>query len=126
MGRRRGEPRSVRHTPFAWDRECQNAFDKLKKALYIAPVLTLPDPEAKYCMYVDASQYALDAVLSQVQEMTEKVLGYFSRKLHNAETRYPAYNRELLGIRDTMLYGKFNLHGAEQPFLVHMDHATLR
>ena len=125
VGRRRGEPRRVRHTPFAWDRECQHAFDTLKKALCNAPVLALPDPEAKYCLHVDASQYALGAVLSQVQDKTEKVLGYFSRKLHDAETRYPAYDREPLGIRDAMLYMKFNLHGAELPFLVHTDHATL-
>jgi len=90
VGRRRGEPRRVRHTPFAWDRECQHAFDTLKKAVSNAPVLGLLDPEAKYCLHVDASQYALGAVLSQVQDMTEKVLGQFSCKLHDAETRYPA------------------------------------
>jgi hypothetical protein len=61
-----------------------------------------------------------------VQEKTQKVLGYLSRKLQNAETQYPAYDRELLGIRNAILYWKFNLHGSEQPFLVHMDHATLR
>jgi hypothetical protein len=60
-----------------------------------------------------------------MQDKTEKVLGYFSHKLHDAETRYPAYDRELLGIRDAMLYMRFNLHGAELPFLVHTDHATL-
>jgi len=83
VGRRHGEPRRVRHTPFAWDRECQHAFDTLKKALCNAPVLALPDLEAKYCLHVDASQYALGAVLSQVQDKTGKVLGYFSRKLHD-------------------------------------------
>jgi len=126
VGRRRGEPRRVRHTPFAWDRELQQAFDTLKKALSNTPFLALLDRKAKYCLHVDASQYALGAVLSQVQDKTEKVLGYFSRKLHDAEMRYPAYDRELLGIRDAIIYWKFNLHGAEQPFLVHTDHATLR
>jgi transposase InsO family protein len=126
VGRRRGEPKKVFRTPFAWDKECQHAFDTLKKALCNAPVLALPDPKAKYCLHVDASQYALGAVLSQVQGKAEKVLGYFSRKLHDAETRYPTYDRELLGIQDAVLYWKFNLHGAEQPFLVHTDHATLR
>jgi len=102
VGWRRGEPRRVRHTPFVWDRECQHALDTLKKAHCNAPFLALPDPEAKYCLHVDASQYALGAVLSQVQDKTEKVLGYFSRKLQDAEMRYPAYNRELLRIRDAI------------------------
>jgi hypothetical protein len=60
-----------------------------------------------------------------MQDKADKVLGYFSQKLHDAETRSPAYDRELLGIRNAILYWKFNLHGAAQPFLVHMDHATL-
>ena len=125
VGRQRGEPRKVKRTPFPWDRECQHAFDTLKKALCNAPVLALPDPEAKYCLHVDASQYALGAVLSQMQDKAEKVLGYFSCKLHDGETRYPAYDRELLGIGDAILYWKLNLHGSEQPFLVHTNHATL-
>ena len=125
IGRRRGEPRRVRHTPFASDRECQHAFDTLRKALCNAAVLALPDPGAKYCLHIDASQYALGAVLSLVQDKTEKVLGYFSQKLHDAETRYPAYDRELFGIQDDRLCWIFNQHGAEQPFLVHRDHATL-
>jgi len=98
FGRQRGEPRKVKRTPFALDRECQHAFDTLKKALCNAPVLALPDPKAKYCLHIDASQHALGAVLSQMQDKAEKVLGYFSRKLHGAEKRYPAYDRELLGI----------------------------
>jgi len=100
---RRREPRIVRHAPVAWDRECQHAFDRLKNALCNALVVALPDPEAKHCTHIDAGQHALGAVLAQVQDETEKVLGYFSRKLHDAETRYTAYDRELWGIRDAVL-----------------------
>jgi len=120
-----GKPRSVMRTPFAWDRECQHAFDTIRKALCDAPVLALPDPEAKDCLHVDASRYALGAVLSQVQDKAETVLGYFSSKLHDAVTQYPVYHRVLLVIRDAILYWKLNLYGAEQPFLEHMDNATL-
>jgi hypothetical protein len=87
FGWQRGEPKMVKHTPFAWDRECQHAFDTVKEALCNAPVLAIPDLEAKYCLHIDASYYALGAVVSQMQDKAEKVLGYFSRKLHNAETR---------------------------------------
>ena len=126
VGRRCGQPRRVRHTLFAWARECQHAFDTLQKAISNAPVLALPDPEAKYCLHVVAGQYAMGPVLSQVQNKIEKVLGYISRKLHDVVTRYPAYDRELLGMQDTILYWTFNLHRAEQPVLVHTDHAILR
>jgi len=110
VGQQCGELRKVKHTPFTWDRECQHAFDTLKKVLCNAPVLALPDPEDQYCLHLNGSQYALGAVLSQVQDQVKKVLGYFSCKLHDGETRYPAYERELLGIRDAILYWKFNLH----------------
>jgi len=39
---------------------------------------------------------------------------------------YHAYDRELLGIQDAISFWQFNLHGADQPFLLHTDHATLR
>ena len=57
LGLRCDDPRRVSHSPLAWDRECQHAFDMLKKALCKAPDLALLDPEAKYCPHVDASQY---------------------------------------------------------------------
>jgi len=75
VGRQCGEPKRVRHTPFGWDRECQHAFDTLKKALCNALVLALPDPEARYCLQVDGSHYTLGAVLSKVQDRMEKVPG---------------------------------------------------
>jgi len=113
VGQRPAELRRVRYNAFVWDRECQHAFNRLKKALCNAPALALTHPEVKYCPHVDSSQYALDAVLSLVQGNTEKVLGYFSRKLHSAETGYPAYDRELLGFQDAILYWKFSLHRAK-------------
>lgn len=58
IGRPCGAPRMVKHTPFAWDRQCQHAFDTVKIALCNAPVLAVLDPEAEYCLRIDASQYA--------------------------------------------------------------------
>jgi hypothetical protein len=98
IGWQRGETRKVKCTPFAWDGECEHAFDTLKEAPCNTLVLTLPDPEAKYLLHVDASRYALGAVLSQMQDKAENILGYFSYKLHHAEMRYLSYTRALLGI----------------------------
>jgi len=126
LGLHRGELRKVTRTPSAWVRECQHALDTLKKALGNAPVLDLPHRKAKFCLHVEATQYASGAVLFQIQHKAEKVLGCFSRKLHDVETRHTAYNRELMGIRDAIVYWRFNQHGAEKPFVVHTYHATLR
>jgi hypothetical protein len=110
VGRQGGDPRRVRHSPFAWDSQCQYVCNTLNNAPCNAPVLALPDPQAKYCLHLHPSQYAFGAVLSHVQDKPEKVLGYLSSKLNNAETRYPADDREPLGIRDAIVYCRSNLH----------------
>ena len=63
-----GELRKVCCPPCAWDTQWQHAFDTCKNVHCNAPVLALPYPEAKYCVHVDASQYELGTVLSQVQD----------------------------------------------------------
>jgi len=78
VGQQCGEPKRVRHTPFAWDGECQHAFHTLNIPRSNTLGLALPYLKAKYCLHVDASPYALGAVLSKVQNKTEKVVGYLA------------------------------------------------
>ncbi len=54
------------------DDEQEDAFIKLKEALCKAPVLAYPDPDLPYVVDTDASNLAIGAVLSQVQEGEEK------------------------------------------------------
>lgn len=99
----RGEVRKVMRTPFTLDREWQHAFNTLKEVLHNDSVLALPDPEPKFCLHIYGSHYASGMVLSLVPDNAEKALDSFSRKLHNVEMGYPEYDRELLGIPDSML-----------------------
>ncbi len=59
--------------PFQVGREQEDAFIKLKEALCKAPVLAYPNPNLPYILDMDASNLAIDAVLSQVQDGEEKV-----------------------------------------------------
>ncbi len=61
---------------FRWDDEQEDAFIKLKETLCKAPVLAYPDPNLPYVMDTDASNLAICAVLSQVQDSEEKVIMY--------------------------------------------------
>ena len=67
-----------------------------------SPVLATLDPDADFTQCTDASDTAIGGVLAQKQmfegTLVERPLGYFSRKLHAVEMRYPAYDRELLAI----------------------------
>jgi len=112
------------HTLFTWDKEYQYAFHTVNTAVKNAAVLSQLDPETKYFLNGDASQYAMSAVICQIQHKPDEVLCNFSNKLHDAETWHPAHDRGLFGIQDAIWYWHFNLHGARRPFWVYMDHAT--
>ncbi len=64
---------------FRWDDEREDAFIKLKEALRKAPVQAYPDPNISYVVDTDASNLAIGAVLSQVQDSAEKAIMYGSK-----------------------------------------------
>ncbi len=64
---------------FRWDDEEEDAFIKLIEALCKAPVLAYPNPDLAYVVDTDASNLAIGAVLSQVEDGEEKVIMYGSK-----------------------------------------------
>jgi hypothetical protein len=54
--------------PFIWNQECKDAFNLLKEALSMSPVLALPRDQWKFQLETDASGVATGAILSQEQE----------------------------------------------------------
>jgi len=54
-----------KNTKFEWTTEQQKAFDILKEKLTTAPVLHYPDFARQFIIAIDASDYAIGAVLSQ-------------------------------------------------------------
>ena len=58
-------------------------------AMLFAPILALPRPNLKWRLATDASNIALGAVLSQIDEKgDEHPIGYYSRKLLPNETKW--------------------------------------
>ena len=83
---------------------------------------------ARKCIYGGLSYWTcgvgLGAVLSQEQEGRSRVIGYASRVLRGAETRYSVTKRELLatvwGVRT------FECHLLGRPFIIRSDHEPLQ
>jgi len=107
-----------------WDVEQQQAFEELKSRLVSAPVLKQPDFTRQFELHTDASSIALGAALIQRDDQgAPQAIAYYSRKLRDPETRYPAIDCEALavveGVRvfDPYLYGR--------KFLVLTDHRPL-
>lgn len=83
---------------WVWDKECQEAFHQLKKALVHPPILGYPQFQFPFVLDVDASNDGLGAVLSQTDPATsqEIVIAYASRILTKQERKYCTTRRELL------------------------------
>src|SRR6266852_3016044 len=60
--------------PFVWNDVHQKCFETIKLALVSAPVRGHPEPGQVYCLYTDASDYAIEGALNQIQCMTIKDL----------------------------------------------------
>ena len=81
-----------------WNEREEQAFNTLKKSLVVAPVLHAPDFDLPFVVTTDASLVSVGAILEQDFGQGLQPIAYESRKLNPAETRYSAYERELLGI----------------------------
>ncbi|KAL7870763.1 hypothetical protein SRHO_G00082600 [Serrasalmus rhombeus] len=75
-------------TKFRWSDEADRAFLTLKEKLCRTPVLAYPIPSGQFVVDTDASDHGLGAVLSQMQDGSERVIAYFSRRLDKAERNY--------------------------------------
>ena len=81
-----------------WNDTACAAFSNVKEALANATLLVHPQADAPTCIMTDASADAVGAVLQQFGDGQWQPLAYFSKALKAAETRYSAFDRELLAI----------------------------
>lgn len=72
-------------TPWAWSTVAEKYFLALKYRLTSTPTLGYLDPTLPYTLNMDASQEAVGAVLSQVQEGWAWVIECFSQTLTTPE-----------------------------------------
>jgi hypothetical protein len=78
-------------TKYVWSKECDEAFQTLKKLLITSPVLAQSDIAKPFDVYCDASGTGLECVLMQ----EGRVISYSSRQLRHHEEHYPTHDLEL-------------------------------
>ena len=108
-----------------WTHECTVAFEELKRQLVSAPILISPCWTKEFHVYVDASNVAIGAVLSQKDEKNfDHPIDYASRQLLATERNYSTTEREALG----MVYSVQNFchYLLGYPFVFHVDHDALK
>ncbi len=108
---------------FLWTEACNKAFKTAKRSLSEAVMLIHPQPNAPTCITTDASNQAVGAVLEQFIDGQWKPISFFSRKLHQAELNYSAFDRELLAIYLAVRHFQYFLEG--RSFHINTDHKPL-
>ncbi|MBW0525106.1 hypothetical protein O181_064821 [Austropuccinia psidii MF-1] len=85
-------------SPFIFNEEALGQFQILKEAFTTAPILAHFNPSLPTIVETDASDYALGAVLSQVNDSGKHPIAFDSHKLLPAELNYEIHDKELLDI----------------------------
>jgi len=82
-----------------WEGEEQAAFDKLKKAFIMRPVLAAPDLDKEFRVEADASNYATGGVLSiKCSNDLWRLVAFISKSLSDTERNYKIHYKEMLAI----------------------------
>lgn len=82
-----------------WSKECQSAFEEIKKCLLSDLALTHFDPQKELILTSDASDYGIGAVfLHRLEDGSTKPMAHASRSLLPAERNYSQIEKESLAI----------------------------
>ena len=108
-----------------WTAAMLTAFSAAKDALSSSAQLAHPSSGAELALVTDASATHVGAALHQRRRNNNswEPLGFFSRKLDNAQTSYSAFDRELLAAHSAIRFFRFQLEGRE--FQLWTDHNPL-
>ena len=109
---------------FERTREAQDLFEFLKLKPTSTPILAFPCLKAPFILTTDASQFAMGAVLAQVQHGKERAICYASRSLSKSQTKYSATRRELLAV--VPFTRRFRHYLLGQIFTIVTDHSALQ
>eukprot|EP00884_Botryococcus_braunii_P000310 jgi/Botrbrau1/1027/Bobra.0076s0001.1 len=110
--------------PWTWEGPQREAFIALKDLVSSPPCLLMPDLDKPFVVHVDASGFAVGAVLQQDQGQGLQPVAFESRKLQPPERKLAPYDRELLALVHALLKWKHLLLGAK--FTVHTDQQALK
>ena len=110
---------SVKHA-FQWGGKKHKAFESLKEKINSALVLLLPDLRQPFEIQIDASDYAMGAVLLQ----HGKPIAFHFETFNGVVVNYPTYDKELYELVQSVKKWKHYLMGKET--IVHTDHQPLQ
>ena len=109
--------------PFIWGEAQEKAFREVKLRLKNPPVLHLPKAESRFILYSDTSIEGTGSSLWQIQGGKPRLIGYASKTLAEACSRYSVTELEMTGLLVSMNLWKNLLKHRE--FDAAVDHAAV-
>ncbi|MBW0582762.1 hypothetical protein O181_122477 [Austropuccinia psidii MF-1] len=113
-------------SPFIFNEEALSQFQILKEAFTTSPILSHFNPSLPTIVETYVSDYAMGAVLSQVNDSGKNPIAFDSLKLLPAELNYEIHDKELLGIVWALKCWRSFLLSLSDPFEVLTDHSSLQ
>jgi hypothetical protein len=110
---------------FIWTQVEQKAFEEIRDAICLAPILQIPNPHLPFVIESDASGFATGAVLLQDQGKGLLPCAYASKKFSPAETRWSVHEQEAFGVIRALKEWRAYVHGADTPVKIYTDHKSL-
>ncbi|CAD6985563.1 unnamed protein product, partial [Tilletia controversa] len=113
--------------PFSWSPAAQTAFDDLKSRFVSPPVLRHFNFASPSVLYVDASDFAVGAVLAQPDPTTGVLhpCAFYSRQFVDAEINYKVYDKEMTAIMAALEHWRSWLIGSDHKLQILSDHRNL-
>ena len=111
-----------------WGPRQNFAFNTLKDIIIASPVLIHPDPEERFRVETDASNYAYGAVLSQKSKTDHQQhpVAFFSKSMTPVERNYGISDKEALAIVKALQHWRHWLEGTRLPIEILTDHQNLQ
>ena len=109
---------------FQWTEECQDAFEKLRTAMTMTPVLMYADMSKPFILTTDASTSAIGYVLSQIgEDGQEPPIACNGRALRTNEQQWCV--SELEGLALVEAVKEYHAFLSNNRFTLYTDHVSL-
>ncbi|KAJ8708636.1 hypothetical protein PYW08_010019 [Mythimna loreyi] len=110
-------------SPIPWTPEAEKAFEHCRQSILKATTLTHPIPNAPLCLFTDASDTSIGAVLQQKVDNIWKPLAFYSKTMSDTQRRYSVYDRELLAMYTAVQHLRRLIEGND--LTIYTDHKPL-
>lgn len=120
--------KKIKYQIFRWTKDCQKIFEKFKKTFVLVLILTHYNFILKTWIKINASDFVVAGVLSQMHDGIFKSIVFFSKLLLSIECNYMIYNKKLLTIIKIFEIWRFEITSVESNnfIKIYIDHKNLK